>query len=219
MENYYDILRECPLFIGILESEIERLLNCLEAKEQNLKKGDVIFSVGEHPESVGIVLEGSVHVVQEDYWGNRSILMDVQPGGIFAEEFSTAEVAELPISAIAHSDCKILLINCRHILTTCTSSCVFHTRLINNLVKTVSNKNIILTRKMQYITKKAVRDRVLSYLSEYALSVGSDHFAIPFNRQELADYLSVERSALSNTLCKMRDEGIIDFEKNRFTLL
>lgn len=219
MKKNYSILKKCPLFIGISEEDIASLLNCLNARESNIKRGNIIFSAGDRPEYVGIVLEGSIHVVQEDYWGNRSILTSVQAGGLFAEAFSAAEVSVLPISVLAHSDCKILLIDCRHILTTCSNSCAFHTRLIRNLIKVVSNKNILLTQKIQHITKKTVRDRVMSYLSEYALSGGSNHFAIPFNRQELADYLSVERSALSNTLSKMREEGIIDFEKNRFTLL
>lgn len=219
MKKNYSILKKCPLFIGISEEDIVSLLNCLNARESTIKRGNIIFSAGDRPEYVGIVLEGSIHVVQEDYWGNRSIITSVQAGGLFAEAFSAAEISVLPISVLAHSDCKILLIDCRHILTTCSNSCAFHTRLIRNLIKVVSNKNILLTQKIQHITKKTVRDRVMSYLSEYALSEGSNHFAIPFNRQELADYLSVERSALSNTLSKMREEGIIDFEKNRFTLL
>ena len=219
MKNIYSILKKCPLFIGISEKDIESLLKCLDARENIIKKGNIIFSVGDRPKFVGLVLEGSVHVVQEDYWGNRSILTAVQAGGLFAEAFSAAEISVLPVSVLAHSDCKILLIDCRHILTTCSNSCMFHSRLILNLIKIVSNKNIMLTQKIQHITKKTVREKVMSYLSENALSEGSNHFAIPFNRQELADYLSVERSALSNTLSKMRDEGIIDFEKNRFTLL
>lgn len=165
MKNIYSILKKSPLFIGISEGDIESLLNCLDAQERRIKKGSIIFSVGERPEYVGLVLEGSIHVVQEDYWGNRSILTAVQTGGLFAEAFSAAEVSVLPISVLAHSDCKILLIDCRHILTTCSNSCMFHSRLIRNLIKIVSS------------------------------------------------------SALSNTLSKMREEGIIDFEKNRFTLL
>lgn len=219
MKKDFDILKKCPLFMGISEKDVDSLINCLNAKHMGTKKGETIFSAGERPEYVGIVLEGSVHVVQEDFWGNRTILAAIQSGGMFAEAFSCAEAAALPVSVLARDDGSILLIDCRRILTTCSSSCVFHARLVRNLMKIIANKNIALTQKIEHITKKSVRDRVLSYLSECALSEGSNAFLIPFNRQELADFLSVERSALSNTLGKMRDEGIISFEKNRFTLL
>lgn len=218
MENAL-VLKKCPMFTGISENDIKPMLSCLNAKEIKVRKGELIFAAGDRPEYVGIVLSGSVHVVQEDYWGNRTILVAVQAGGLFAEAFSCAEAAVLPVSVLAHDDCTILLIDFKRILTTCSSSCVFHTRLIRNLMKILANKNIALTQKIEYITKKSVRDRVLSYLSACALSEGSNSFSIPFNRQELADYLSVERSALSNTLGKMRKEGIINFEKNIFSLL
>lgn len=219
MKKAYDALKKCPLFAGISEKDMESLLGCLNAKEINTKKGDAIFSAGDRPDYIGIVLKGSAHVVQEDYWGNRTILTDVREGGLFGEAFSCAEAAALPVSVFSHEAGAFLLMDCRKILTTCSSACLFHTRLIRNLMKVLANKNIFLTRKMEHITKKSTRDRVLSYLSECALSEGSDVFSIPFDRQELADYLSVERSALSNTLSKMRDEGLILFEKNKFTLI
>lgn len=219
MEKALTESKKCPLFMGIPEEDMESLLNCLNAKEISAKKGGVIFAAGDRPDYVGIVLEGSVHVVQEDYWGNRTILTAVSPGGLFAEAFSCAESAALPVSVIAHDDCTILLMDCRRILTTCSSACVFHAGLIRNLMKILANKNILMTQKMEHITKKTTKEKVLSYLSECAVSAGTNTFSIPFNRQELAEYLSVERSALSNTLCKMRDEGTIQFEKNKFILL
>lgn len=219
MEKNFLSLKKCPLFTGISEKDLQLLLDCLNAKEINAKKGDVIFSPGDRPEHVGIVLSGSVHVTQEDYWGNRTILTAVQVGGLFCEAFSCAEAATLPVSVFARDSCSILLIDCRRLLTTCSTSCSFHARLVRNLMKVIANKNIALTQKMEHITKKSVRERVLSYLSECALAEGSNAFSIPFNRQELADYLSVERSALSGTLSKMRNEGIIQFEKNRFMLM
>lgn len=205
--------------MGISENDLESLLVCMDAKRRIALKGEPLFVAGDRPEYVGIVLKGGVHVVQEDYWGKRTILSVVQVGGLFGEAFSAAEVAVLPVSVLAYSDCEILLIDCRKMLTTCSSSCLFHTQLTRNLMKVVASKNIALTQKIEHITKKTVRDRVLSYLSECALSEGKNSFSIPFNRQELADYLSVERSALSNTLGKMQVEGIIEFSKNKFTLL
>lgn len=212
-------LKHCPLFLGIFEEEIKSLLKCLNAKEISFTKNESVMIVGDRPEYIGIVLSGSVHVVQEDFWGNRNILTTVQASGMFAESFSCADASELPVSVIAQTSCQILLIDCKKILTTCSSSCLFHARLIRNLMKVLANKNIALTQKMDYLTKKSTRDRVMLYLSECALSAGSNTFSISFNRQELADYLAVERSALSNTLSKMKADKIITFTKNKFTLL
>lgn len=218
MKGYFEILKKCPLFAGITEDDMKSLLACLNAKEINVNKGEMILNVGDRPEYIGIVLKGNVHIVQEDYWGNRTILMDVQEGGLFGEAFSCAGASEFPISVLARESGMFLLVDCQKMSTTCSSSCSFHAHLIRNLMKILANKNIMLTRKMKHITKKTTRDKVLSYLSECAMSNGSNSFTIPFNRQELADYLSVERSALSNTLCKMRDNGEIQFEKNKFTI-
>lgn len=209
----------CPLFTGIDHQDMPSLLSCLQSKTKKIKKEEILFAVGDTPEYVGVVLSGCVYIVQEDYWGNRTILSAVTAGGLFGEAFSCAQAESLPVSVIAHEAGEVLLINCKKLLTTCPSSCGFHTALICNLMKVLANKNIILTRKMKHITKKTTREKILSYLSECALAAGSGVFSIPFNRQELADYLSVERSALSNTLCKMRDEGTLSFHKNQFRLL
>lgn len=219
MENINLSSKACPLFAGISQEEMGSLLQCLGAKERRVPKGDMIFLAGDRPEHVGIVLSGTVHVMQEDYWGNRTILAAVQAGGLFAEAFSAAEITQLPVSVLAHSDCRILLIDCRKILTTCSASCAFHARLTRNLMRVIAGKNIALTRKIEHITKRSVRERVLSYLSECALLEGSNTFVIPFDRQGLADYLSVERSVLSSALGKMQRDGLIAFEKNHFTLL
>lgn len=204
--------------MGISEKDMESLLPCLSAKEMEYKKGETIFYAGDRPDFIGIVLKGNAHVVQEDYWGNRTILTDIQEGDLFGEAFSCAEVPTLPVSVFAQEASVILLIDAKRILTVCSSTCTFHSRLIRNLMKLIANKNIMLTRKMEHITKRTTRDKVLSYLSACAIAKGSNNFSIAFNRQELADYLSVERSALSNTLCKMRDDGLIAFEKNKFVL-
>lgn len=219
MKQDFYIIKKCPLFADINMQEIEILLKCLNIRERKIKKDELIFTAGDNLEYIGIVLSGSVYIVQEDYWGNRTIVASIDQGGIFGEAFSCAQIQSIPVSVIAHTDGSILLIDCQKILTPCPCSCLYHTSLISNLMKVLANKNIALTRKMKHITKKTTREKVLSYLSECAVSFGKNYFEIPFNRQELADYLSVERSALSNTLCKMRDEGIIEFHKNKFHIL
>lgn len=219
MKNYFNTIKKCPLFADIEENDLQALLSCLNAKVKKVKKNEIILDSGDKAEFVGIVLSGSVHIVQEDYWGNRSILSVITTGGLFAEAFSCTKEQKLLVSVISHKDNDILLLDCKKIITTCSSNCVFHAQLIKNLLKVLADKNIMLTRKIEHITKKSTKQKVLSYLSECALKNNENIFEIPFNRQELADYLSVERSALSNTLCKMRDEGIIEFNKNNFRLL
>ncbi|MDR1630552.1 MAG: Crp/Fnr family transcriptional regulator [Oscillospiraceae bacterium] len=219
MKTYRDIICECPLFEGISETNIVSLLKCLKARTKTFQKNEVIFREGDRPEYVGIVLYGRVHIVQDDFWGNRSILASVMSGDLFGEAISCAESDSFPVSAIALSTTTVLMINYRQIITTCSSACVFHTSLIRNMLKILATKNLGLTRKIEHITKKTTREKVLSYLSEQALLAHSDNFQIPFNRQELADYLSVERSALSSTLSKMQEEGLITFHKHSFSLI
>lgn len=219
MNNYLYVLKNCLLFSDIHEDDIVKLLGCFNAIEKKILKDEYIFNAGTTTDYVGIVLSGSVYIIQEDYWGNRTILSSIEAGGLFGETFSYSNTKVLPISVTAHEDSTILLINCKKIMDTCSSACIFHSTLIKNMIKILANKNVYLTKKINHITKKTTKDKILSYLSECAIYSGSNKFQIPFNRQELADYLSVERSALSNTLCKMRDEGIIEFHKNEFSIL
>lgn len=217
--EYYGILKKCTLFAGIAEQDLTALLTCLRANQKVVKRDESIFFTGSRAEYIGIVLEGSVYIHKEDCWGNRSILTVVQAGELFGEAFACAESDSIPISASARENSRILLIDCKRLMTNCSSVCSFHTNMVRNLLRIIAKKNIQITKKAELLAKKSVRDKVLQYLSECALAEGRSSFSIPFNRQELADYLSVERSALSNTLGKMRDEGIIKFEKNKFSLL
>lgn len=219
MKRYFEILNSCPLFAGISESDMGILLHCLSAKEQGFHKNEFIFSAGEAVTAVGVVLSGGVHVVQEDFWGNRTILEHMGGGSLFGEAFSCAEVKKLPISVIAAEKSDILLIDYRKIISNCPSSCDFHTGLIKNMVRILAEKNILLTKKIQHITNRTTREKILSYLSAQAIQAKSPSFTIPFDRQELADYLAVDRSAMSNELSKLRNNGILIFEKNRFELL
>ncbi len=219
MIGYLSALKSCPLFADISAEQLESLLNCLDASEKSFGKNKFIFLAGEPAVSVGIVLSGSVTILHEDFWGNRSILMRLGPGDLFAEAFSCAGSEPLPVSAIADEKTTIMLIDCRRIISTCSSSCVFHASLIKNLLVILAQKNIQLTRKIEHLTKHSTREKLLSYLSSQAQAAGKSKFDIPFNRQELADYLSVDRSAMSAELGKMRDEGLLRFERNHFELI
>ena len=207
------------LFRDIEEKQLESLLGCLTAVRRTYAKDEFVFMADDKAEAVGVVLSGGVYVIQEDFWGNRAILAHIGPGGLFGEAFSCAEVDKLPVSVVAAENSEIMLIDYRKIVTSCASSCVFHARLIKNMLRILAEKNIMLTRKMEHLSKRTTREKLLSFLSNQAATAKNSTVTIPFNRQELADYLCVDRSALSRELSSMQDEGLIKYDKNRFELL
>ena len=157
--------------------------------------------------------------MKHDFYGNRNIVASVHQGQLFGEAFACGDIKILPVSAFATEDSIIMLINYRKILTICSNCCQFHNKLIYNMLRIVANKNIFLTQKIEFLSKRTTKEKVLGYLAQEAKKAGSGSFSIPFNRQELADFLFVDRSALSNELSKLRKEGILEFHKNNFTLL
>jgi CRP-like cAMP-binding protein len=216
MEELLTAIKNSPLFHGL--PNVEDLLKCLTPVKKPVACGAVIFGETDAPAAVGLVLSGAVHIVKTDYWGHTSIIAEISAGDMFGEALACAGADEFPVSVVAASDANILLINYRRIITTCTSACAFHTALIANMLKILAKKNVMLMSKMAHLTKRTIRDKLLSYLSEQAKRYGSDSFAIPFNRQQLADFLSVERSALSAEMSKMRGKGLIEYRKNRFVI-
>lgn len=218
MQNDLKLLKNTKLFDGITEMEIDSMLACLSAVRQSYQKGDCIFHRGEHINHVAMLLEGCIHIQKEDYWGNLSILSEISQGEIFGEVYACLGNDESLNSAVAVKPSIVLFLDINRILTMCPSTCRFHGRLIRNLLSVMASKNKILTQKLEHMSQRTTREKLLSYLSEQSLKAGCSSFNIPFNRQQLADFLSVDRSAMSNELCKMRDEGILLFEKNHFTL-
>jgi CRP-like cAMP-binding protein len=212
------LLRKVPLFAGMEDSEIESLLCCLNARVRTYDKGETIFHAGDAAASVGLVLYGGVHLVKEDYFGNRTIVALAEAGDLFAEAFSCIERGVYEVSAIASAQSEIMLIDYRNIITTCPNACTYHTRVIRNMMGVLANKNIQLNRKIEHTSKRSTREKLISYLMEQAKTARNNRFDIPFNRQELADYLGVERSAMSAELGRMRDEGLVEFDRNRFVL-
>lgn len=219
MKEYLKILTQSKLFTGIRGTELDAILNCLAPTKNNFKKGAYIFRDGEQISSMGLVLRGSVHILKEDYWGNRTILAEVQTGQLFGEAYACSETAKVSVNAVSVQESAILFFDVRRILSPCSAGCPFHVRLIQNLVAELADKNIRLTGKIEHISQRRLREKVLSYLSDFSKKQGSPDFTIPFSRQELADYLSADRSALSKELCKLRDEGVLEFERKRFRLL
>lgn len=194
------------------------MLSCLEAEFRNFSRGETIFSIGALTNSLGLVLSGSVLIEQPDFWGNENLISRAQAGQVFAETYACVPDCRMMVHVRAMEDSRILFLNVRQILHTCPSSCAFHSRLIENLLSVLAFKNLNLTRKISHTTPKSIRGRLLSYLSFQAMQQGSRHFSIPFSRQQLADYLCVDRSALSNELSKMRRDGLLTYEKNSFSL-
>ena len=219
MKNYLDVLKTVKLFQGIEESNLQPLLSCLCGKVIHYEKGQTVFFSGESIGKFGIVLSGQVQIVQEDYYGNRSILAKIDIGNLFGESFACAEIKTLPVSVITTTESELLFIDCRRLAVPCAKACGFHSKLIQNMLHIVSMKNIALTQKIEFTSKRTTREKLLAYLSAEAKKAECNQFNIPFNRQELADYLSVERSAMSAELSKLRDDKLLLFQKNNFTLL
>ena len=219
MEKYFKVLRKCRLFDGVADDQMMKMLVCLGAKIESFDKKYTIFSEGSTAKYIGIVLSGSAQIVQVDYYGNRSILTEIEPSEMFAEAFACAEVESLPVSVVANEPCDVMFIDCSHILHTCSNNCGFHQQMIFNLMKDLAEKTIVFHRKIEITSKRSTREKLLTYLSMCAKKAGKSSFEIPFDRQELADYLEVERSGLSAEISKLRREGILESEKNYFRLL
>ncbi len=210
---------DVPIFEGISPEEQKKLFSCLSSVQRSFGKGEYVFTAGESAKRFGLVLKGSVCVVKEDYWGNRSILARLEPGDLFAEAFACSGTEKLAVSVIAAEKTDVLLMDYTNMMTSCPMACACHTRLIRNLVQELAGKSVRLMEKMEHILRRSTREKLLSYFSAEAEKAGSASFSIPFNRQELADYLAVDRSAMSAELCRLRDEGVLEFSKNQFRLL
>ena len=219
MNHYIGILKRTQLFAGVSENEIAAMLNCLQAKMLTVSKGDYVFRQGEHIDKITVLVDGKLLVKRDDFWGNRSIVNVIRIGEMFGEAYIAPESGALLNDVIADEDSTIFSFDIQRILTVCPSACRFHSMVIQNLFFAISEKNRKLVRKIGHMSNRTTRTKLLSYLSEEAKKHNSNHFLIPFNRQQLADFLCVDRSAMSNELCKMRDEGLLEFDKNEFTLL
>ena len=219
MKKYFNILRKCPLFNDIDDNDLSTMLACLGAKILSFDKKYTVFSEGSPAKYVGIVLSGSVQVIKNDYYGNRSILSTIAPSEMFAEAFACAETDSLPVSVIADEPCEVMLIDCRHILHTCANNCGFHQHLIFNLMKDLALKTIMFHQRIEITSKRTTREKLMTYLVMQSRKANCQSFDVPFDRQELADYLEVDRSGLSAEISKMKKEGLIENNKNHFEIL
>lgn len=217
-DQYIDILRKCSLFEGIKDSDITRILSCFGARLEHFDKKYTVFAEGFPARQLGIVLSGSVQMTQMDYYGNRTLISVMGKADVFAEAFACAGVESLPVSVIANEPSDLLLIDRERILHTCDGNCEFHRRIIYNLMRDLALKTIAFHKKLDITSKRTTRDKLLTYLAYQSDKKGSQSFDIPFDRQELADYLEVDRSGLSAEISKLRREGVLECNKNHFTL-
>ena len=219
MEEYFDILSQCSLFSGISRQEMGLMLNCLGGKITCIAKGKPVFLEGNPARFVGVVLSGTIQIVRDDYYGNRSVLAVVSPGELFGEAFACADVETLPVSAVAQQNCSVLLLDCKRVLTGCSNACPFHSRLVHNLLRGIAQKNLMLTSKIRCMSQKTTQEKLMEFLMEQAKQHDSAEFVIPYDRQALADYLGVERSAMSAEISKLKKAGRIDCSGSRFRVL
>ena len=218
MKDFVPVLKKTKLFSGVGDEEISTMLSCLGASLFTYKKGEFVLRQGEHLSNILVLVEGSLHIQRDDYWGNRSILGHIGIGEIFGEAYAAPDSGTLLNDVIAVEDSSVFFFDVKRVISTCSSACRFHTMVVQNLFFAISEKNRTLVQKLDYLSRRTTREKLISYLSEEAKKQNSPRITIPFNRQQLADYLSVDRSAMSNELGRMRDEGLLEFEKNRFRL-
>lgn len=211
-------LTQTPLFRNIQASDIPAMLECLRAREQTFSKGQTIYEAGDCVTAMGMVLQGSVQIQRDDFWGHSSILSTLQPGHMFAETYACVPNQPLMVRVAAAQDSAILFLETPRLLRVCSNGCGFHHHLVENLLMISAQKNLELSRKIACTTAKTIRGRLLTYLSQQAAQYQSSSFSIPFNRQQLADYLNVERSALSNELGKMQRDGLLQVDGKFFVL-
>ena len=219
MEEFYPVLCKSRLFAGVEPENHRDMLRCLGARQETFGRDREIFSPGDHIRALGLVLTGRVHVQREDFWGNRNILTAIGPGQVFGEAYACLPDRPLPVRVTAEEPSRVLFLDVGRILTTCPSACAFHSRVVRNLLGVLAERDLAMNEKLIHLTGRSIRGKVLSYLSWESQRQGTRSFAVPYNRQELADYLSVDRSALSAELSRLKAEGVLDYNRECFTLL
>ena len=218
MEEFLSTIRSAPLFSGVSEAELTAMLACLKAEKKDFPKEAFVLRAGDTAESIGLVLTGTVLVIQEDIWGNRNILSKAGLGQTFAAAYACAPGSRLNVSVVAETPGTVLFLNVKRILTVCPSACSHHSRIIRNLLGELAGKNLQFSEKLTHVGQRSTRSKIMSYLSAEAQRLGTYELDIPFSRQQLADYLGVERSGLSQELGKMKKDGLLDYRKSHFVL-
>ena len=211
-------LKNVFLFRGLSEAEVSSALCVLAASERKYRRDEIILHAGDKTDTMGLVLDGSVRIESNDIWGNRTILSHVGAGHVFAETYALITDMPLLVDAVANQDCCVLMLNIGSLNSSIQDLSAWKYKLISNILGISMRKNLLLSGRSFHTSPKTIRGRVMSYLSSISLQEGSDEFDIPFDRQQLADYLNVERTALSKELARMQRDGLLTVRKNHFKL-
>jgi CRP-like cAMP-binding protein len=217
--KYKDIFKNVSLFDGIAEEDMEKMLDCIGTAAKSYEKDELIFRAGGEVPGVGIVLGGALLVFKEDIFARRSVMTSLEAGDIFGEVFACADIKKSPVAVAASTRAEVMFLSFDRIINICSSACGFHVQLINNMLRLLAQKNLVLNKKIDYLMIKGLRERLAAFLLEQSGQMQSMQFEIPFDRSGLADFLNADRSALSRELGRMKAEGLIDFYKNSFKLL
>ena len=215
---FYPMLIRTALFSDILEEDMTQLLYCLRSRSKAYESGQFIFRSEDSHEEFGVVLEGTVQIITEDMFGNRSITAKLNRGEIFGQIATTEAAHVSPVSVVADDDCLVMFLNFSRLVAPCTRACSFHSRVIENMMNVLAKRNLLMNQKLAILSQRTMREKLLAFLLLQAKEMKSNTFTIPFNRDELADFLCVNRSALSREIAKMIDEGIIESHRSSFTL-
>jgi len=217
MKRVFEAVKNNPLFKGIAFSDFENMMTCLSARTACYEKDEIILLSGDTVSFVGLILTGGVKAIIESIDGRIAILAQQGAAELFGEIFACAGVDHSPVTIQAMENTEILFINYKKIITSCTVACPFHAKLIENMLKLIAVKSMVLSQKIEILSKRTTREKLLAFFdTQRGLA---KEFTIPYNREELASYICVDRSAMSKELCKMRDEGLIKFNRNEFELL
>lgn len=219
MKDVIENIQLINLFHDIKKEDLKTMFSCLGAYTKTYKKNEIIYLENHDIRFIGIILSGRVNMIKEDSNGNNSILVYLKIGDLFGETFACSNLTISKVSFVSANKCKILFIPFHKVLYTCKMTCIFHHRLIENMIEYISTKNVMLMNKIEIISKKTIREKIISYLQLQRDNFGCDDFEIELGRVELAEYLCTDRSALTRELNNMKAEKIIEFEKNRFKLL
>lgn len=218
MEQYYNMLKTIPLFYNMQDNELEKLLSCLNANIKRYSKSSTILRVEDKITEIGIILSGIAQISKEDFMGNKMILTNLKLGDLFAETLVFVRAESSPVNVVALKDCTIMFIDYKKIFMTCKEACLYHIKLTENLLGILATKNVILNNKIDIISKRSIREKLLAYFNVEIKAANSLSFVILYTKSELADYLCIDRSAMSRELSKMQQEGLLEFDKNSFVI-
>ena len=217
MRGKNQILRNTGLFEGIEDVEMDTMLKCLGAFSHRYSKGEFLFRRGDHTDCLGVILTGNVREVREDWWGNRTVIADFGKGQVICTDYACSS-DPLDVSVVATEPTEVVYLDVGRVANVCSSSCEFHNRLVKNLMRSLANISMDMNRRLDQLSKRSTREKICAFLSDQARAAGSSDFVIGMNRQEMADYLGVDRSAMSSELGRMQRDGILEFQKNHFVL-